>query len=63
MKRWPTLPHVLLFALLPLCASARTIENHAQWNAEIAAFEAADRANPPPAGPNPSRSARRFQGV
>ncbi|BFI94517.1 MAG: SGNH/GDSL hydrolase family protein [Rhodanobacter sp.] len=46
MKRWL----ILLFALLPLCASARTAENHAQWNADIAAFERADRAQPPPAG-------------
>lgn len=45
MKRWL----ILLFALLPLCAFARE-SNHAQWNAEIAAFVAADRAQPPPAG-------------
>ena len=46
MKRWL----ILLFALLPLCASARTTNDHAQWNADIAAFEQADRVQPPPAG-------------
>ena len=46
MKRWL----ILLFALLPLCASARTTSDHAQWNADIAAFEQADRVQPPPAG-------------
>ncbi|KRF00576.1 hypothetical protein ASG87_12865 [Frateuria sp. Soil773] len=47
MKRWLLLP--LLAALLPLQAAARE-DDHAQWNADIAAFEAADRAQPPPSG-------------
>ncbi|MDE2314992.1 MAG: hypothetical protein KGK06_01165 [Xanthomonadaceae bacterium] len=46
MKRWL----LVLFALLPPCAWAHTTENHAQWDAAIAAFERADRAQPPPAG-------------
>lgn len=46
MKRWM----VLLFALLPLCASARAGNDHSQWNVDIAAFEKADHAQPPPAG-------------
>ena len=46
MKRWL----IVLFALLPPCAWAHAADNHAQWNAEIAAFERADRAQPPPAG-------------
>src|SRR6185312_8538273 len=46
MKRWL----ILLFVLLPLCASARTTSDHAQWNADIATFEQADRLQPPPAG-------------
>lgn len=40
---------VLLFVLLPLLAHARE-NNHAQWNPEIAAFEAADYAQLPPPG-------------
>lgn len=46
MKRWL----ILLFALLPLCVYARSAESHAQWNADIAAFERADHAQPPPSG-------------
>ena len=46
MKRWL----IVLFALLPPCAWAHAADNHAQWNAEIAAFERADRAQPLPAG-------------
>jgi lysophospholipase L1-like esterase len=48
-----TLRNLLLFLLLwPLLATARdNRENdHAQWNAEIAAFQAGDQAQPPPAG-------------
>lgn len=48
-----TLRNLLLFLLLwPLLATARdNRENdHAQWNAEIAAFQAGDRAHPPAAG-------------
>lgn len=45
MKRWL----ILLFVLFPLHALARD-NSHAQWNADIAAFEAADHAQPPPAG-------------
>ncbi|KZC40485.1 MULTISPECIES: SGNH/GDSL hydrolase family protein [Rhodanobacter] len=48
-----TLRNLLLFLLLwPLLAAARdNRENdHAQWNAEIAAFQAADRAHPPAPG-------------
>ena len=45
MKRWL----ILLLALLPLHALARE-NNHTQWNADIAAFEAADHAQPPPSG-------------
>ncbi|MHB1058513.1 MAG: SGNH/GDSL hydrolase family protein [Rhodanobacter sp.] len=44
---------LLLFLLLwPLLAAARdNRENgHAQWNADIAAFQAEDRAHPPPRG-------------
>ena len=37
---------ILLFALLPLLAHARE-NDHVQWNAAIAAFEAADRAHAP----------------
>lgn len=44
MKRW----QILLFALLPLCASARMAENHARWNADIANFVKSDHAHPPP---------------
>jgi lysophospholipase L1-like esterase len=48
-----TLRNLLLFLLLwPLLATARdNRENdHAQWNAEIAGFQAGDQAQPPPAG-------------
>ena len=48
-----TLRNLLLFLLLwPLLATARdNRENdHAQWNAEIAAFQAGDRAHPPAPG-------------
>ncbi|HWU77934.1 MAG TPA: SGNH/GDSL hydrolase family protein [Rhodanobacter sp.] len=48
-----TLRNLLLFLLLwPLLATARdNRENdHAQWNAEIAAFQAGDRTHPPAAG-------------
>ncbi|MET4569363.1 SGNH/GDSL hydrolase family protein [Rhodanobacter soli] len=48
-----TLRNLLLFLLLwPLLAAARdNRENdHAQWNAEIAAFQAGDRAHPPAPG-------------
>jgi lysophospholipase L1-like esterase len=40
----------ILLLLLPVLAQARNNQpnDHAQWNPEIAAFEAADRANPPP---------------
>lgn len=40
---------ILLFALLPLLAHARE-NDHAQWNAAIAAFEAANRGHAPAAG-------------
>ena len=42
----------LLLVLLPALALARNNQpnDHAQWNADIAAFEAADRANPPAPG-------------
>lgn len=42
----------LLFLLLPALACARNNQpnDHAQWQPEIAAFEAADRANPPAPG-------------
>jgi len=48
-----TLRNLLLFLLLwPLLATARdNRENdHAQWSAEIAAFQAGDRTHPPAAG-------------
>lgn len=48
-----TLRNLLLFLLLsPVLAMARdNRENdHAQWNAEIAAFQAGDQAHPPAAG-------------
>jgi lysophospholipase L1-like esterase len=48
-----TLRNLLLFLLLwPLLATARdNRENdHAQWNTEIAAFQAGDRTHPPAAG-------------
>ena len=48
-----TLRNLLLFLLLsPSLAMARdNRENdHAQWNAEIAAFQAGDQAHPPAAG-------------
>jgi lysophospholipase L1-like esterase len=50
MKRMRNLLWILL--LCPLLCSARdNHENdHAQWNNEIAAFQAADRAHPPAAG-------------
>lgn len=41
---------IMLFALLPLCASARMTNDHTQWNADIVAFEQADLAHPPPTG-------------
>lgn len=47
MKYWLL---ILLLVLLPACAIARTANDHTQWNAAIAAFEAADRSTPPPAG-------------
>lgn len=37
----------LLFVLMP-CFACTAQTNHAQWNAAIEAFEASDRANPPP---------------
>jgi lysophospholipase L1-like esterase len=42
----------LCLLLLPMLAHAKNNQpyNHAQWNPDIAAFEAADRANPPPRG-------------
>ncbi|MFC3653057.1 SGNH/GDSL hydrolase family protein [Dyella humi] len=39
----------LLLALVP-CFACVAQTNHAQWNAAIEAFEASDRANPPPQG-------------
>lgn len=47
MKHWLT---ILLLALLAPCATARTANDHTQWNAAIAAFEAADHRHPPPPG-------------
>lgn len=41
---------IMLLALLPLGAFARPANDHAQWSADIAAFEAADRNRPPPTG-------------
>ena len=55
-ERWPAAAASLLLALLVLtgCASAppNSLATHssAKWEKEIAAFEAADRTNPPPAG-------------
>lgn len=49
MNRWM----LLMLWLLPMLGVARNhnVENdHAQWCGEIAAFEAADRAQPPPPG-------------
>ena len=40
---------LLLLALVP-CFACVAQTNHAQWNAAIEAFEASDRANPPPQG-------------
>jgi lysophospholipase L1-like esterase len=50
MIRSRLLPFLLV--LLPILALAKNNQpyNHAQWNPDIAAFEAADRANPPPQG-------------
>jgi hypothetical protein len=45
--------NLLLFLLLwPMLATARDSRehDHAQWSADIAAFQAEDRAHPPPAG-------------
>lgn len=40
----------LLLVLVPGFACAQTQAPHVQWNTAIAAFEAADRTNPPPQG-------------
>ncbi|TAL74335.1 MAG: hypothetical protein EPN56_12100 [Rhodanobacter sp.] len=46
MKHWL----IVLLLVLPPYAAARAADDHTQWNADIAAFEAADRSNPPPPG-------------
>jgi lysophospholipase L1-like esterase len=50
MKRLPLLALLTFFLVLPLALRAETPPDFAKWEKAIAAFEAADRANPPAKG-------------
>lgn len=50
MNRWMLLTMLWLLPVLGVARNHNAENDHAQWRGEIAAFEAADRAQPPPPG-------------